>query len=209
MLRITFSLCLLALSSFSLAYNFETVTNEDGIIVSKAWIEEKGVYRVKVETQVSYSIDSMLLMNTSPKSWTTWMPNVLHAEFIEPGEQEYIVHIQYESPWPVTNRESVTLGQVTKDATSGMVQLSFNTIKNEVPLSSDFERIPEISGFWQFTPLENNQVNVHYEVMVDPGGSVPKWLVNLESIKIPHQTVIKMLENIERFQGSKISWLHE
>lgn len=207
--RIVLGLMLVWVSTMSQAYEFELVKEENNIRVFKAGLDDKDIYRLGIETEVDLSIDSMLKMNTDPQNWHTWMPKVTSAQFVEPGLKRYTVHVQYESPWPVKNRESVTEGLVSKDPNTGVVTLKFHTVESNVPASEDYTRIPYIDGFWTFTPVENGAVRVRYETAVDPGGSVPKWLSNIEAVDIPYQTMVKMLENIEPYRDVRIDWLHE
>lgn len=206
------SLCfavMLAVPMTAASNEFTLEKEEDGIKVSKSYNDQYGVYRVRIETISNSSIDALLKINTDPDNWASWMPKVLSAEFVEPGDQRYTVKIAYESPWPVANRESITEGIISKDNSSGMVKLKFHTVDNVIVPAGGLIRIPYIDGFWEFTPLPNKQVGVLYEVMVDPGGDIPKWMVNMESVTIPYETVVEVLENVENYKDVTIDWLHE
>lgn len=185
---------------------FELVREENGIKVLRQLNEDQGVFRVKVETLAKEPIHGMLKMNTEPDQWPHWMPKVTHAEFIKPGEDHYTVYIQYESPWPVQNRESVTEARVSKDNATGTVRLSFHTVESNRPIADDHTRIPTIKGEWVFTP-QDDQTLIEYDVLVDPGGSVPKWMVNMESVEIPYQTVVNMLANMPKYRNVHLDWL--
>jgi ribosome-associated toxin RatA of RatAB toxin-antitoxin module len=53
-------------------------------------------------------------------------------------------------------------------------------------------RIKNMTGKWQLTPVENNKVKVVYEMNIDPGGKIPKWLVNAMLVDIPFNTLQKL-----------------
>lgn len=197
-----------AFPAMSVATEFGLEKDVGGIRVSKAYIADSGVYRVRVETVANSSVDALLKMNTDPERWVEWMPKVISANFVEPGDKRYTVRVAYQSPWPVENRESITEGVITRDEATGVVRLKFHTIDTDIPLSDDFVRIEKIDGFWQFTPIADDQTSIIYEVMTDLGGSVPKFMVNLESINIPYETVVNMIGNIERYRDARIDWLH-
>lgn len=195
------------LSSVANAYDFEQVKETDGITVSKAYVEEKGIYRVRVEALASEPLDGLLELSLDVAHWHAWMPKIIEANYIEPGKQHYSVHIKYQSPWPVGNRDSVTKGEVSKNQDNGAVSVKFFTFENDYPLTDDFVRIPSIDGFWQFTP-EEGQTRVVYETEVDPGGSVPKWMVNMEAIDIPFHTVVNLLSEAPSYRDATADWLN-
>lgn len=196
------------LSLSSIASELELVDEVDGIKVYKAYDKELGLDLVRVTKIVdpSISIDAMVKINTTPEFWPSWMPKVTYAKFVEPGETDYIVHIRYNSPWPVQDRDSVTRAVLTKDPETEVVKLDFNTVDAGVKADDDYVRVPYIKGFWTFEPINNGSTLVTYQTIADPGGGVPKFLVNLESTKIPVDTMVAMLENIDRFKDAKINW---
>ena len=49
-------------------------------------------------------------------------------------------------------------------------------------------RILNSVGKWTLTPLGNNQVAVNYFLSVDPGGTLPPWIINAFSVKGPFET---------------------
>jgi hypothetical protein len=61
-----------------------------------------------------------------------------------------------------------------------------------LPLKQGMVRIQSLTGQWLLTPLTKGDVSVTYEMSVDPGGNIPKWLVNLMAVDLPFNTLQKL-----------------
>jgi hypothetical protein len=59
-------------------------------------------------------------------------------------------------------------------------------------------RIPELDGHWRLTAISAESTEVEYQVHTDPGGTLPRWLVNWASESLPAQT----LQNLRREVGA-------
>ena len=66
--------------------------------------------------------------------------------------------------------------------------------KNYGPPVKDLVRIPYSKGAWYVTTVSNKIIHLNYVLEVDPGGSVPAWILNLFSTKGPLET-FKNLKN--------------
>ncbi len=79
--------------------------------------------------------------------------------------------------------------------------------KKAVPFKKGMVRVQTMSGYWEFMPVvsggENSgKVKVTYELSLDPGGNLPKWLVNTLAVDLPFHT----LKNLRQpFASGKMS----
>lgn len=184
-------------------YDFQLEREVGAVKIFKALDREQGYQRVRVQTVSDHPLEVLLHLNTDVKGWAGWMPKVLQADYVEPGTDRYIAHTRFSSPWPVKNRDSVIESKVTRNPDSGVVRLAFRTVEDRVPPSADYVRIPYVDGFWEFTPLPSGQVGVVYEILINPGGNVPKWMVNFEAVDLPLQTVLKVIEQAAQHKASR------
>ncbi len=61
-----------------------------------------------------------------------------------------------------------------------------------LPLKQGMVRIQSLTGQWLLTPFTKSDVSVTYELSVDPGGNIPKWLVNMMAVDLPFNTLQKL-----------------
>ena len=70
-------------------------------------------------------------------------------------------------------------------------------------------RIPLLTGYGKMTPLENGKTELVYEVLVDVGGWVPKWIVNFyqaNTAYITFQNLRKLLP-LEKYKDVRFSFI--
>jgi hypothetical protein len=113
---------------------------------------------------------------------------------LSPTEKIYRTVI--EAPWPVTDRDMVVHLRIlqkekeliiTTDSESGIVA--------EYP---ELVRVPFSHALWTVVSKSKNQFHVKYEMLIDPGGSVPAWLVNWTCANAPLQSFQKLKLLLEK-----------
>jgi hypothetical protein len=82
---------------------------------------------------------------------------------------------------------------VSKDPATKVVTVDGPAVPGYVPVKKGIVRIANSSGKWVITSISANQVHVQYSIHVDPGGSLPAWLVNLFATDAP----LKIFEGLK------------
>ena len=59
-------------------------------------------------------------------------------------------------------------------------------------------RIEKMNGRWLFTPIEEDKVNIVYEMSIDPGGNIPKWVVNALAVDLPFYTLKNLRKIVKK-----------
>ncbi len=136
------------------------------------------------------------------------MPQLLHncksAEIIK-KEDKYstTLYIVSKMPWPVKNRDSVVHSIMTQDKNTKKVLINMRSNPKAVPLKKGMVRVAAMSGYWEFMPVmvdgkDSKQVKVTYELSIDPGGNLPKWLVNTLAVDFPFNTLKNLRQLVKK-----------
>ena len=88
-------------------------------------------------------------------------------------------------PWPAANRDFVAHLIVTQNPDTKAVTIDGPAVAGFVPVKEGIVRIIDSKGKWIITPIGTNQIKVEYSIHVDPGGSLPSWLVNMFATEGP------------------------
>jgi len=88
-------------------------------------------------------------------------------------------------PWPAANRDFVAHLTVIQNPDTKTVTIDGPAVPGFVPIKKDVVRIDNSVGKWIITPLEGGRTQVEYSIHVDPGGSLPSWLVNMFATEVP------------------------
>jgi hypothetical protein len=69
-----------------------------------------------------------------------------------------------------------------------------------IPLRKERVRVPRSKEVWEITSLTDKKIKISYYLQVDPGGSLPPFLVNLFVTKGPYET----FENLKQLLQSRM-----
>ncbi len=128
-------------------------------------------------------------------AYTQWQYNTIESDLVKViSENEIIYRAVVHAPWPVTDRELVVKVKITQDPSSKIMTVRASNISSYLPENNDYVRIKESFGAWIVTPQEDGLLKVVYSFKVDPGGSIPAWLLNLAIAEGPYQTFKNLID---------------
>jgi hypothetical protein len=105
---------------------------------------------------------------------------------------ELIYYSEKDMPWLVTNRDAVMRLKIEQNSSTGVMTVTANTVDKLVAAKKDVIRVPSSTVSWVVTPTGSNSMKIVYEAELDPGGSVPAWIVNMFTTKGPLETFKKL-----------------
>lgn len=125
-------------------------------------------------------------------NYVTWQYNMIVAERLSSsGNEEMTYRSEIDAPWPVENRELVV--KVTMQQEKNMMKFFIkNTPYNKTP-KEDVVRVPYFEASWTVVP-DGTSLKVTYTLRIDPGGSVPPFLVNIAMAEGPYVSFKKLKE---------------
>lgn len=168
-----------------------------------------GLQVCRVETVMKASLNALVAMQRDAARIPQWMDGVKSSRIVQEADNYYITHTLVPSPWPVKDRDSVVRSDI-RQQDDGSVLIEFASVEGVVPLQKNYERVQNVKGCWCFTPLQDGKTRVEYEVMVDPGGKLPAWLVNRFALDVPYNSIKQMHKLVRdpQYQQAR-SWIRE
>lgn len=120
-----------------------------------------------------------------------WMHFISHAREIR--RSDYL-HREYQFltalPWPLADREAVVELLVQQDPSSKGVTINIINAPQLLAPDRHYIRIPQMKGLVSFYPTgHGHEIEVTYELALDPGGRVPAWIANLMLKDAPYFTL--------------------
>jgi hypothetical protein len=157
-----------------------------------------------VKTEMTTLAALLLDGQSAPK----WMHQCEKFELVEQMDPlTAVVYFINGAPWPVDDRDAVISSRMSQDPETLVVTIEIDALSDRLPEDEDYVRIPRMSGFWSFTPVDNGKILVRYQVHAEPGGSLPSWLANSVVVDTPYYTMANMVEMLkkEKYQQAEIS----
>ena len=186
------SLLLLAALSVAAPSGWEQFGEEDGVRLWKKEVEGSSFVSFRGRGIVQASLREVAAVIRSADRETRWMANCVDAATVRwLSTNDAIVYHRTGSPAPlVDDRDVVLVSRFSMDPAKRKITVTFtNTTDKLKPPIDGVVRMPKLKGHWILIAKGPNATEVEYQVAADPGGSLPAWLVNLVSKKLPLKTL--------------------
>lgn len=152
----------------------------------------------KAVMNVSSSPEEMFTLLTDFNNYTAWVPRCKKANVVaRPSEFEYIVYFQFNSPWPVADRDCVVRIKVDRNVKTGVITITETSEPKYLKPIDGVVRIEQIMATWKITPLPSGGSELINEYATNPGGNIPDWMTNTQSVENPIATFENLKEQVE------------
>jgi hypothetical protein len=193
----------LALPAAALAGDWEVITKEEGITVSKKEVAGKDLATFRGTGVVHASLYEILAVLNDTDRNADWMHNCHSAELLKQvDEVSRVIYNRTKAPWPVSDRDVVLRSTATWNVEKRTVMVRFKSIQS--PLKGEVDdvvRMPKLQGYYKLVALDWDKTRVTYQVDADPGGSLPDWVVNAVQTDIPLHTLLKLRAQVKKMRG--------
>lgn len=172
-------------------------TESNGIKIYMRSVPNSAVKALKVECNINASATQLVAVILDLDACDEWVyhskSNIL-IKRVSPAELFY--YSEVEVPWPAENRDFIAHLIVSQNSKTKVVTVDAPCDPDMLPKKKDIVRIPRSSGRWVITPVGKNLLHIEYELAVDPGGSIPAWLINMFATKGPLETFRKLKQQV-------------
>ncbi len=178
------------------------------------WVYEREKKGIKIFTKKSKwgrlrDSKAVMLVNESPEQmvqlltdfekYPTWLPRCKKARVLARlSENEFIAHIVFNAPWPVADRDCVVRIKIEKDPATGMILITEVSEPKYLKEQEGVVRIQQLVATWKLVP-KSTGTEVTNEYSSNPGGNIPDWMTNTQSVDNPLAT----FENIQQRTTTK------
>ena len=170
--------------------------DEDGIKVYTCNTDTSKFKSIKVECELNCSLDKLESALLDFDNYKEWQFETRISKALKKiSDTEFIYYCKIEAPWPVSDRDMVV--KLHSVRTSNELRVSANSEKGILSPQKDLVRVPASRSQWIVIEKAKNQLEVKYEIQIDPGGNVPAWLVNWVCANAPLQSFQALKKRIE------------
>jgi len=138
-------------------------------------------------TLENISIEKYLTFLFNVEDYPEWQYNMNSAEILSKiSDDEMNYRSEIDAPWPLEDRELLVNFKITRDAGPDQITIAIRNILSERPVPAGLIRVPYFSASYVLTTINRTSLKVIYNLKIDPGGSVPPWLVNIAMAEGPY-----------------------
>lgn len=202
----------LLLSAFSYddPANWTLKKDENGIKVYTRYPPGSNLKQVRVVNTVKSSLSAIVSLLLDTKNYPGWIYACSEAQTLKIiNDREQYQYTVTNVPWPVSDRDVAAHFKVEQDSSTRIVSVNSTGIPDYIPDKEGRVRVQHFQSNYKLTPLDSGMVKVEFELYVDPGGSVPAWLINSNIVLAPYNTTVAMITQLPKYQSASYSFIKE
>lgn len=152
---------------------------------------------IKAELELNCSLNTAVACLTDIPSYTQWIYQMTEARVIKQiSNTEWEVYQRIKTPWPLNDRDVCGHYQLKQDPRTLDVSLITHAVPKVLPALPGVVRVQKNRTSWLIKPLAKNKNKCEYFLMLDPGGEVPSWIINLFISEGPYSSLVKLKQRI-------------
>lgn len=179
---------------------------ENGITVYTRNSENSVFKELKAIAYLKTSLSSIIALLYDFESYPKWVYKCGKSGTLKIINDKELVHYQtIMAPWPVDNRDFVVNIKIAQNEITKVITIKSFAIGTYIPSYKDYVRIMKFNASWVLTPQKDGTVQIIYELLVDPAGYVPAWVVNMAIVDGPFETMNNIKEWVfkDKYQKTK------
>lgn len=194
LLNIIFGLLWISTSAFS-QQGWTLDKEKDGIKLSSRKSATSSFNDIRVEVDMPGTLEQLAVILMDIPKYTTWAYATKKATLVKTlGPGNVIYFSEYEVPWPATNRYFYANFELKVDSPTHSMNVRSTSIPGYKPEITDLAPVPYSKGVWNVKQISPKTIHIDYILELNPGGSLPAWVINLFTTKGPLMT----FENIKQ-----------
>lgn len=174
---------------------------KNGMDIYTKTVSASGLKGIRVKCNLPAKLSQMVALILDVNAGEDWVYGTKSSTLLKkvsPSELYY--YSEVDIPWPINNRDFIAHLIVSQDPRTKVVTINGPTEPNYLPVKENIVRVNHSNGKWVLTPIKSNLIQIDYTLEVDPGGTIPVWLVNLFATSGPSETFKKMKTQIQKPQ---------
>lgn len=168
--------------------------------------EESAHYSFKAKSIVKTNTNSLINLMRDVGAMDQWLETCREPVIVsEPDETSRVIHMKNDAPIFISDRDLVLLQRFHR-VSDDVVMVDLDDRGNDLEEKDGYVR-GQFNGHWKFTKISETEVEVEYQGLTDPKGSIPAAMANIAVLDVPYNTLIKirkLLHNKETKYNSPI-----
>ena len=176
---------------------WKLVKNTDGIeVYTKKHSSDFKTFKGHIT--LTESIHSFVALLNDVKGFLNWGYKLKQVSSLErSGDTLQIYQAIAEVPFPYKDREGVYSNKMKWHPETKTLFVSIEILDDYMSLNKKYTRVTG-KGFWEVKVLTSGKLDITFQMQINPGGSIPAWLVNLFIDSTPYYTLLHVREEIKK-----------
>jgi len=164
-------------------------TQKDGVTIYSRRSAVSKFDDLRIEVDLPGTADQVARILLDVEKYPQWAYCTKSASLLKQiNKDELIYYSEISAPWPFADRDLCADITVCRDSSMGSICLVSTGLKDFLPEKKGLVRVPRSKAVWNLTTKSDKVVHLQYVLEIDPGGTLPAWIVNMFASKGPMET---------------------
>jgi len=178
--------------------NWNLAKEKNGISVYTRMLNSERYKQVRVICEFNGPIEKLIKILQDVDNHKNWVYKTPVSYLISKKNADTLYfYSEISLPWPASHRDASVELAVAKDSLNKNAIITVRSFPKLVPYKANIIRVPYSLGLYKLNSLPNNKIKIDYTLSVNPGGTLPAWLVNYTATIGPYQTFVNLKEIVE------------
>jgi hypothetical protein len=114
------------------------------------------------------------------------------------NNREILYYVETDLPWPAHNRDVVVRMKIKENRANRSLKITSVGEPQALPVRERNVRVPHFAATWEVKAVAKNKISLTYLLEINPGGSLPAWIVNLFVSKGPYESLRNLAEKLKK-----------
>lgn len=207
------SLCFLLLLQFQVVGQepWELIKDKEGIQVFTRVNTVSSFKEFKATMRIEAGVNEFLAVLYDVEVLSDWAYNIKESKLLHrPDDMSQTYYAVAKAPWPYKNRDGIYFNQISWDKEAKLLLVDIDMLEQDVEVSEDYVRMDGY-GYWQVKEVSASEVEVIFQMQVDPGGSIKAWMANMFVSDSPYHTMLGLRDVLQKkkYHGKSYDFLHD
>lgn len=183
---------------------WKVVDQEDGITIKRRSGPDRQLPEFSATAEVNADVHHVLAVITDYENHSEWYPRVSEVAIMRERGDTTRAFVVSDAPWPVSDREVAVENRLVTVEPGRAYELRVRDLRLPAPegmKDDDRVRVPHLDADYTLTRVGPDRTRVVYRVDTHPGGSIPDWLAEKASERIPRNTIESLRGRLLETEG--------
>lgn len=179
------------------AEGWNETLSDDGIVVFKRKRAGSAYEEVRAEARLAGKVDDFLPFFSNPENYKKWVYGALEcAPLSKVNEADFTFRGVFQVPWPFENRELMSRVELKKKSEPEELTAKLTHVESQAQVPQGLVRVSRFESVWRVASAGDKMVDLSIEMYVEPGGSLPPFIVNLVLSRIQMWSIKNLKKEI-------------
>ncbi len=189
--------------------DWKLIKEKNGIQVFTKSIDNFDFKSFKAHILLDTSIQSFVAVLNDIENFKDWGYKIMETSLLKRnGDTLQIYYSVAKAPFPYKNRDGIYLNRFKWTSDNKTLSVDIEVLEDYLEANENLVRVKG-QGFWKVIVLPTGQLDITFQMQLDPGGNVPAWMANIFVDDSPYYTLLNLKNVIKKnkYQHQKFNFI--